>query len=279
MPAVISGIDSIIVFRNSQGIAGRGTLVHITRTTAVFEIYNPYSIVQLSEVLDGVQILRGERLIYNGRATVSNIVSTGLMTIVSASLLDDWSDLSGIASGDLLQSETRRFINDWELSYDLLPSYQLVVSKIRNFLLEISRWLDGAEAGLDNGKNREESNRIKDEFFHEVQTPVVSKVASLFSMFEEEANKLPEEKVSAHQSFAQRELHPLLLCSPFVHRSYSKPLGFAGDYEMVNMMLRESESECSNTYARIIEDHHIEAAAPEAHRNRIKDPRGKPRGI
>jgi hypothetical protein len=39
----LPSIDSIVVFRNSQGLVGRGTLVHITRRVVVFEVYNPYS--------------------------------------------------------------------------------------------------------------------------------------------------------------------------------------------------------------------------------------------
>ena len=54
--------DSVVLFSNSQGDSGQGTLVHLTRNLAVFEVYNPYSLVQLSEVLQDVRILRGEVL-------------------------------------------------------------------------------------------------------------------------------------------------------------------------------------------------------------------------
>lgn len=30
-----------------------------------------------------------------------------------------------------------------------------------------------------------------------------------------------------------------MLCSPFAYRAYHKPLGYAGDYEMVNMIARD----------------------------------------
>ena len=268
METVLTGIESAVFFRNSQGLGGRGTLVHITRTTIVFEVYNPYSIVQLSEVLTGMQVMRGERTIYNGRATVSNILRTGLMVIVSATLLDTWSDLAGLASGELLQIESERFVRDWEASHDLRPNYRLVVSRLRNFLGELSRWLDEAEAGACQ-MDENQSDSLKTEFYEEVKTPLVPKIASLFEEFEEEAGQIPPEEITAHKAFARRELHPLTLCSPFVHRTYTKPLGFAGDYEMVNMMLRESRPRHPNTYANIVDEFHINSAAPEAHRNRI----------
>ncbi len=43
--------------------------------------------------------------------------------------------------------------------------------------------------------------------------------------------------VPVHQAFGKRHLHPLILGSPFVYRTLQKPLGYAGDYEMVNMMM------------------------------------------
>lgn len=269
MERTLSGIDSIVIFRNSQGADGRGTLVHITRRTLVFEVYNPYSIVQISEVLQGVRVLRGERTIYNGRAVVSSIVTTGLMVIVSATLVDPWADLSGLVPGKGLQVQTERFVKDWEASQAIRPSYQISVSTIRNFFEELSRWLEEAEAGVFDGSDSSEVESLKNEFYEEVRTPVGPKVSTLFEEFESEASHVPPEELMAHKAFARRELHPLTLCSPFVHRTYSKPLGYAGDYEMVNMMLMESDAACGSTYAKIVDAFHIQTAAPEAHRNRI----------
>ncbi len=269
MKSSLSGIDSIVVFQNSQGLASRGTLVHITRTKVVFEVYNPYSIVQLSEVLHGVKVLRGERTIYNGKAVVNNIVPTGLMVIVSASLIDAWSDLSGLRPGKGLHEETQRFVNDWEDTHVLRAPYQLIVGTIRNFLEELSLWLEEAEAGVLDGGDLNRAQRLKNEFFEEVEAPVIPIIGSLYEKFEEEARLVPTEDVMVHKAYARRELHSLTMCSPFVHRTYTKPLGYAGDYEMMNMMLGESDPVDLNTYARIVHSYHIRAAAPEAHRNRI----------
>src|SRR5690606_29032218 len=70
--------------------------------------------------------------------------------------------------------------------------------------------------------------------------------------------------------FARRELHPYILCAPFLWRSFYKPLGYAGDYEMVNMMLQESPSVGSTTYAKIVHELTTGVAACLAHRNRVK---------
>lgn len=264
-----SGIDSLVLFLNSKNKEGRGTLLHITRSMVVFEVYNPYSIVQLSEVLPTLHILRGERVIYKGRAVVSHILTTGLMTIVSASLLDTWSDLSGLMPGGALKTETTRFIEDWTRGHHLRSNYKLIIATLRNFLGELSRWLDEAEVEVLGGEETNPGNTLHEEFYQEVKEPIFPKFSELFGQFEYEASLVAPEEVMLHKSYTRRELHPLTLCSPFVHRTYTKPLGYAGDYEMVNMMIGESTTKASGTYAKIVDEFHILAEAPEAHRNRI----------
>jgi extracellular factor (EF) 3-hydroxypalmitic acid methyl ester biosynthesis protein len=255
-------IESLVSFRNSQGVSASGTLVHLTRNVVVFEVYNPYSIVQLSEVLNEFRVLRGERTVYAGRAVVSNLVSTGLMLIVSATLVDPWKDLQGLPAGNELEQEVRDFVEDWESSHDLEPEYQLAVTTISSFLSELSRWLGQLEAG---GTNSDESDR---EILTSLKHSLSGKIHDLFGNFEDVAGGIAPEQEVQHKAFARRELHPMMLISPFVHRTYTKPLGYAGDYEMVNMILRDAD-EGPNTYARIVNAFVLAREPAEAHRNRI----------
>ena len=70
-------LDSLVLFRNARGLDGRGTLLHMTRRSVAFELYNPYSIVQLSEVLVDFRVVREGQPLYQGRAVVNSLVPTG----------------------------------------------------------------------------------------------------------------------------------------------------------------------------------------------------------
>lgn len=258
-----AGTESVVLFRNSQWVDGRGTLMHLTRNLAVFEVYNPFSIVQLSEVLSELKIFRGERTIYSGKAVVSAIVPTGPMTIVSTTLVDAWIDLSLVDTVEEFRNETERFISDWERGHNLLPEYQLTVSTIANFLQEISRWIGKAEASFDQLGESEVAM-----LFEGVRDIAIPRMLGLFERFEACANEVPPENLAMHRAFAQRELHPLIMCSPFVFRTFTKPLGYAGDYEMVNMMLGEPAIG-SNVYSRLVNAMNVYSGTAEAHRNRV----------
>lgn len=55
-----------------------------------------------------------------------------------------------------------------------------------------------------------------------------------------------------HRKYFQYHLHPLLLLSPFVFRSYQKPLGYPGDYLMMNMLYDDLDNECS-LFGRLVD--------------------------
>jgi len=259
--------DSVVVFKNSQGDPARGTLVSLTRNVAIFEVYNPYSIVQLSEVLQDLRLSRRGHVIYAGRAMISNLVSTGLMLIVSAALVDPWSDLEGVTTREAVAEETRRFLHDWDEGYRLEPSFQLSVNRLKNFLGELNRWLEGTELGLGPPSSTRRKP-LEREFIEEAQVKLGERLQTLFGSFEEEYLKLDRERIPVHRNFAQRELHPLIMVSPWAHRCFSKPFGYAGDYEMLNMTLRDPY-EGPSSYSWLINSYILTTAPPIAYGNRI----------
>ncbi|MDP7107845.1 MAG: methyltransferase domain-containing protein, partial [Roseibacillus sp.] len=86
--------------------------------------------------------------------------------------------------------------------------------------------------------------------------------------FEEAVREIPEGREATHKFYVRRQIHPLVLCSPFTYRSFHKPLGYAGDYEMVNMMVRDPY-EGGSLFAKLINHAFLQTAPVVAHRNRI----------
>lgn len=261
-------IASHVSFKNSQGVTAEGTLVKLTRQSVVFEVYNPYSIVQLSEVLKELRIHQGSRATYDGRAVITGLLNTGLILIVSASLVDPWNDLKNLEPGEVLRSFVRDFVSDWdEATGRVETQFRESVTKLRNYLQELRRWLEHweTEAGIDIERDH---SRVL-EFVRDVDQEVAPRFAELNGVFEESSREIGKRDLPFYRAFAQRELHPLLMASPFMNRAFNKPLGYAGDYEMVRMMLSEPW-EGSNTFAKLVNASALRHDAPAAHRNRIE---------
>lgn len=273
LPNIVSTGErlSFIVCRNSQGAEVRGTLHRLTRYLGVFEVYNPYSIVQLSEVLNDFRIMMNDRVIYSGRAVIANLVNTGIMLICEASLSDEgWIDidiLSPAQNKNRLLSDFADFLKETEKNYRVVPDFKLVVADIHTLLSDLRRWMEQVELGV---RSLPSGDRIQAEreTIQQLEAPILPAVAPLLERFESTSGEIPQDQIPVHRSYAKRQLHPLVLCSPFFYRTYQKPLGYAGDYEMVSMMMRDPY-EGSSMFAKIVNRLFLDTAPVVAHRNRI----------
>jgi extracellular factor (EF) 3-hydroxypalmitic acid methyl ester biosynthesis protein len=77
--------------------------------------------------------------------------------------------------------------------------------------------------------------------------------------------------------FFREQLKSLIYQSPFANRSLQKPLGYAGDFEMMNLIYH-NESTGKSLFARCMEKCFQEHAEPQAVRNRVEYLLGKIRG-
>jgi extracellular factor (EF) 3-hydroxypalmitic acid methyl ester biosynthesis protein len=260
-------VDPVVTFRNSQGDAVRGTLVNLQRRALVIEIYNPYSIIQISEVLFDLTVRSGEKPIYQGKAVVTSLLNTGLMAVVSVTLTDEWSELNR-SRGEVSRvgDEARHFVEEWTRGFRVRQSYQVMVSEFRTFLSDTSRWI--GQVDLSDTLPHDNDQHLRNDIFEELATPFIEKGAHYIEWLEAEASSVPQEDAVMHAGFAQAMLHPLLLRAPFVHRTFTKPLGYAGDYEMVNQILSDPR-QGPNTYFQVVNTFFLKCAVAEAHRNRI----------
>lgn len=262
---------SFLVCRTSQGAEVRGTLHRLTRFAAVFEVYNPYSILQLSEVLTDFRILMNDRVVYSGRAVIANLVNTGIMLVCEASLTEEgWIDVdlfSPIHQRDHLLKDFSDFIKETEKIYRVMPEFKVVVADLQTFLTDMRRWMEQVELGIRSLPTGDRLSAER-EVLIKLQEPVMPTIEPLMHRFENSASSIPIELQPVHRSYIKRQLHPIVLCAPFVYRTFHKPLGYAGDYEMVSMMLRDP-FEGGTIFAKLINKLYLEIPPVLAHRNRI----------
>lgn len=260
-------ISRTVSFKSSQGPTVRGTLHKLSRRQIVFEIYDPFLLVRTSEVLSDLQVRRGREYLYRGDAIVTSVISTSILLVISATLIGNWSELgSESIQPSEIRAEVRDFIGDWERANRLRDDYRLRVVELRTFMADLRYWLDQVDVAAAGPG--EESSPIGDEQFEELKFAVMPKLGKLSMGLEESSRQLTAEEIDNHKQFAQRDLLPLTMPSPFFHRVFTKPLGYVGDYGMVNMMYQNQRGG-RTTYAQIVDYWLLQLGPAEAHRNRI----------
>jgi extracellular factor (EF) 3-hydroxypalmitic acid methyl ester biosynthesis protein len=253
--------DSLVTGRTSQGNEIQARLLRLTRHAAVLESYIPGFVIRISEVLSDFKITTNGRTIYSGRAVIRNLIDSGTSQVCEVALEDFWIDIDGAMAG------FPAFLKEWQRVYQVRPEFKIIVADMQTFLTDMRLWLEQIELDI---RSLPTGDRLKRE--REIATGIgestTPTLTNLFEKFESILATVDKELQPVHEVFARRQLHPLLLCSPFLYRTFAKPLGYAGDYEMVNMIMRDP-FEGGSLYAKIINLWFWHQAPAEAHRNRI----------
>jgi extracellular factor (EF) 3-hydroxypalmitic acid methyl ester biosynthesis protein len=168
---------------------------------------------------------------------------------------------------DVLRHGFAKFVADWQKSFQVLPEYQLTVATLLTFLSDLRLWLDQIESGIRSAPEAEQQ-QLEINTVGELRGPVIATLNNMFERFEVLCRQIPQDLQAIHRAFGQRLLHPYLLCAPFINRCFTKPLGFAGDYEMMNMIVR-NQLEGSSLYAKLANQYLLDQIGPMAVRGRV----------
>lgn len=261
--------DSLVVCRTSQGVEFRAALLRLTRFVVVFECFDSELVLQTSEVFEDCRVLLQDRLVYSGRGVLKNMMQVGVGTICEVTLAEgSWRNMPFIpelTAHSELMGHFRNFLVEWQRNYRLKPEFKVIVADMQSFLADLRLSLDQVAVTLARASEPAKLQRDATEDLCRAAIPCLD---SLFAKFEAIAKDLDGDESPAHRHFARRHLHPLVLCAPFVNRTFNKPLGYAGDYEMVNMIVR-NKPEGASLFAKVVNTWFLHQRPAEAHRQRI----------
>jgi extracellular factor (EF) 3-hydroxypalmitic acid methyl ester biosynthesis protein len=263
--------QSVVLCRTSQGIEIKAPVLRLTRHLAVFEVTHPGLVLQLSEVLGDFKILVDDRAAYSGRAVIASVVHNGASLVCEVSLDEACLDMRAlyvVNDPGQVRAGFAEFIRDWGKTYRILPEMKTLVADMHSYLSDLRLWLEQVELGIRSAPSGDRQD-LERQILTELHKPMVPSLNGLFEKFEVVASRVEPDDKPAHRVFVRRQIHPLVFCAPFAYRTYHKPLGYAGDYEMVNMILRDP-FDGGSLFAKALNSWFISQPPAEAHRNRIK---------
>ena len=263
--------ETAVTFQTAEGMAFQTLPVRMTNHVVVFELFNPGHIPRFSEVLENFKITLKGQTIYSGRAIIIKIMDVGAKVVCEAKLDEaHWQDLDIpriLQQDGRVAKEFKTFLKEWQKLYKVSPEFKIVMADMQTFLHDLRLWLDRIELGI-RVFAQPLRKELELEAINSLTNPINESIDVFIDRFESIAAQLEEDMHPAHSVYLRRQLHPLILVSPFAHRAFSKPLGYAGDYEMVDMMLR-SPHEGDTLFAKIINNWLLGQSPAQAHRNRV----------
>jgi extracellular factor (EF) 3-hydroxypalmitic acid methyl ester biosynthesis protein len=260
--------NTSVVCKTGRGTELHATLLRLSRRQVVLELYDPHVVLQMSEVLN-LKISSEQKPVYSGRAVIRNLVNTGTTMVCEATLDDIWGDEDSVTTTSPVanaQQGFAEFLQKWQKVYKIVPEYKILIADMQSFLMDLRLWLEQVELEISESTSNNRM-QLEQKAIQEISPRVIQIINTFFDKFETIANNLDEKARPIHMTYMKRQLHSVVLCSPFAYRTFQKPLGYAGDYEMVNMMMRETEG--NSLFAKIINLWFLKQPPAEAHRNRV----------
>jgi len=145
--------------------------------------------------------------------------------------------------------------------------------QVKAQVYEIADWLEHLMAQIEEiEQNIKHTNYQSVLDYEETIIGMVGKyMAGVFpnvlSQFSQVIEAQPEHVRKHSVDFLRQKLNHLIYQAPFAERVYTKPLGYAGDYEMMNLIYKQ-ENVGKSLFARCLQRYYIDEPAAQAVRNR-----------
>lgn len=247
-----STAENEVTFQTADGREMSARLTRLTRHAATFAANDFTATLRTSEVLANFKITTGSRVIYFGRAVVSNVLHAGDSLLCEAKLDDLGAEtaffLPAAGADENLPEAYETFFQAWQNNYQLSSEFKVLVADVESYLTGVRHWLEQMEFGLKTPGDKAAQERA---ILETIAPKIIAAFNGQHQRFEEMIAALPPAARGAHQDFVRRHWHKLFLPSPFGHRTYHKPIGYAGDYEMMNMIYR-NQPEGRSLYEKLI---------------------------
>jgi extracellular factor (EF) 3-hydroxypalmitic acid methyl ester biosynthesis protein len=236
-------------------------------------------LVSGGDPLSGLAVYCGGEPIYQGTATVRHAEPQGGDLLVGMELDSRFVDL------DVLDRHRRRrgFNERWrafreqESPGPAAEGFIEWILDVHGFLERARTFLDGEEAALGS-EDLPTREQAMQQYLDAAAPFVVARLSQARAELADLVRDVPENQLAEWRAFCRAHLGPLLACSPLMRRAAEKPLGYPGDYEVMNMLYR-GQAEGSSLFAKTLSLYWSQEAAARANVNRIEYLVGRIRAV
>jgi hypothetical protein len=181
----------------------------------------------------------GEDTVYQGKGRVKRVEPNGIRATVALELTSGYLDIPAIVT-EHHHVLLRRAIADPHFgeSVDILPEFRALAGDILNLFRSYKDLLERFEARLE--ASGEERERLLLEALIACEDKIVPQWKELWYKGSDILEPVFKDPVAlaAHKRYAERVLTPDFMPGPVMRRCYEKPLGYPGDYQIMNYVYK-----------------------------------------
>lgn len=228
-----------------------------------------FGLVLSGDRLERLRLVCRDSVLYEGDAHVRRIAERGNDLVLGIELKSSIIDFSELYRLGTRHSFSERLEAALDPQDDVVPNeFKVWVNDQRAALEKLKGFLDSEERALDNLDLFTRQQTLKT-YLEEIGPRVVERMNTAAVELRQLVTALKEEQHQSCRNYYKAELHHLILHSPFMKRAYTKPLGYAGDYEMMNMLYRD-HAEGDSLFGKAMNLYATQEPAARANVNRLE---------
>ena len=227
------------------------------------------SLIANGDRLDRIEIVWRGAVLYQGDTHVRRVTQRGNDLIIGVEVQERPIDLSQLHAASTRQKFSERLHPIFERREERVSdAFKLWVTDLRAFLERIKTFLDAEEEALAKVDlyTRQQTLRV---YFETAGARLVDKLNGASRELCGLVSSLAEDQHGAYRSYYKTQLMDLAAHSPLLRRAYTKPLGYAGDYEMMNMLYRD-HGEGDSLFGQVLNLYAAQEGAAQANINRLQ---------
>lgn len=266
-------LEKYVSFKDEAGIEYVCDILNVSRYGIAFSIHKDNIIFKISSVIPDFKVIINNEEIFTGNVVISHITETENQVIIGAEFREDLLPIDKIKylkKKASLETEIVSYVEDSILPIESIDGqFKQKIADIGYVLSKVKSLLDEEEKRITDlqSPDREE---ISDHILGEITARTYNR---LDAMMEEinvlgrnlDLNKKAHER---YKEYFQTHLNHYLLSAPIAHRILNRPLGYAGDYESMNMLYRNAY-EGPTLFAKYIHKHMCQIKPGQTNRNRV----------
>jgi extracellular factor (EF) 3-hydroxypalmitic acid methyl ester biosynthesis protein len=222
------------------------------------------------DALDTVVVYCAGEPIYEGSARVRHATPQGEDLLIGIELDSGFIDIEALHRRRARLGFAERWKDFRERESESAAPGDFIewIVDLHGFLDRTRTLLDAEEAALaaEDAPTREKTVQ---QYLEAAAPFVVVRLTEARANLAQLVKGVPENQLAEWRAFCRAQIGPILACSPIMRRAAEKPLGYAGDYEVMNMLYRGC-AEGSSVFAKALSRYWGQEAAARANINGVE---------
>jgi len=260
-------------FNDFQGIERTCEVRDFSRTGLSFLLQDGSLVFRIGDMISGLCFISHNKEVHSDTATIVHIqddYQDGKVISRIGCRLENVMDISTIIKGDKLtrlRHDYLDFIQSLAVEDNLDEEFVHLTSHLHYLLTNFRNRLKEEEEKVSR-----EEELVKKELYEALRSLTFTVINDVTLKYCDQFTKIVGKFTDSKQHFIHREyfqkmLNEFFTASALFRRAYTKPLGYAGDYEMMNITYRNG-FEGEDIFSQVMNKVDCEGSAAKAVRNR-----------